>query len=392
MGMTVEGIGKAEAAIEILAEVAQAAAAGFPPDEESGGEELEDAAATVLAMPTIRVTEVDQERELEILEEGLSEQIAKRQALEQALSLANSRSAYLSHAIARWEKLCTEYTANNPQQATKGKRNRMGASGATAAALADAPCGFDVRLVWDDLDFENWLTTEEGRRILQRLANVAVSGAAASAGTAESGMELDPPEIAADLAGTSTRRLDDDDAADAGAAEEEGVVCMLTRRKCDRHTGWQKMREADFEVEKTVLTRRLDSLAEGERKLRRKIEDIQDLARWRASRHVAPGPSASATASTQQTSVETVGEASRTPADDGASLTNGYHAESLGPVKMEIDVSHTGSGPSTATATRAAEEEGEEFSQPAVQVVEVSPAPAESGFRDAEDTSAAIAA
>lgn len=237
--MTVEGIGKAEAAIEILAEVAQAAA------------------AETVAM---RVTDVDQERELFILQESLDEQIIKRQALEQALTLANNRSAYLSHAISRWEKLCAEYSANNPQQATKQKRNRAGASGAQAM-LADAPCGFDVRLVWDDIDFERWLATDEGRYIIQKIADAAAAAVVASSSSVTHGDATDPHASASaangmniDAGGPSARPSDVQNEAAASSGDraqdaEEGLVCMLTRRKCDRHSGWQKTREADFEGE-----------------------------------------------------------------------------------------------------------------------------------------------
>ena len=51
-----------------------------------------------------------------------------------------------------------------------------------------------------------------------------------------------------------------------GREVEEGFempdeVCMRPRKKCERHTGWQKVRQADFEVEKAVLVRFLLAFA-----------------------------------------------------------------------------------------------------------------------------------
>lgn len=38
-------------------------------------------------------------------------------------------------------------------------------------------------------------------------------------------------------------------------AAEEGVVCLMMKKRCDRHSGWQKTREADFEAERGILVR-----------------------------------------------------------------------------------------------------------------------------------------
>ena len=41
-------------------------------------------------------------------------------------------------------------------------------------------------------------------------------------------------------------------------------VCLETRKRCDRHQGWQKIREADFAVDKAVLVRPSAVLALGD--------------------------------------------------------------------------------------------------------------------------------
>lgn len=35
----------------------------------------------------------------------------------------------------------------------------------------------------------------------------------------------------------------------------EGVICLIMKKKCDRHMGWQKTRENDFETELRTVVR-----------------------------------------------------------------------------------------------------------------------------------------
>lgn len=111
----------------------------------------------------------------------LEELLAKKSAVESQVELAMSRSKYLRYAIARWENMCLA-TARalqiqenpNTDQSTLvtptetkpkkggGGRGRGKAKGGTkksetsllssATSSAEAPCGFDVRLIWDDKD------------------------------------------------------------------------------------------------------------------------------------------------------------------------------------------------------------------------------------------------
>ena len=145
----------------------------------------------------------DDDRELLMLQSPLDDLVIRRTKIEYSLSLVTSRSAYLAKVVQRWESLCTAHLEVNPTQSNKkSKSSRSGGQ-----TLSEAPCGFDVRLVWDDKDWEAWLAGERGRLVTM---------------------------------GSHLERVDED-------REEDGVICLLTRRKCDRHTGWQKMREADYE-------------------------------------------------------------------------------------------------------------------------------------------------
>jgi len=48
------------------------------------------------------------------------------------------------------------------------------------------------------------------------------------------------------------------------------------KKKCDRHAGWQKLRAAEVEFEVHQKDHGLKNLAETERDIRRRIEDIMD--------------------------------------------------------------------------------------------------------------------
>ena len=146
----------------------------------------------------------DDARKSILLQKSLADLVSRRTTIENTLSLVNSRLAYLVLTIKQWEQLCATHSDVNPPQTAKKPK-----SSKSSQSTSEAPCGFDVRLVWDDSDFEAWLTSEKGGLVM-------------------SGLQLN-------------------DSPDEG--EEEGMVCLLTRRKCDRHTGWQKMREADYEGE-----------------------------------------------------------------------------------------------------------------------------------------------
>ncbi|GAA5878847.1 hypothetical protein JCM3774_000984 [Rhodotorula dairenensis] len=165
-----------------------------------------------------------------------------RAGLEAAIRLVEQRLAYLRVAIRRWETLC-QATADEMvsagidleeaagQKGGGGRKSRGKRSGPSkkkgpvaATSLPDAQCGFDVRLVFDDKDWRATVETESIRDML----------AAQAEGDQARLVEL----VKGDLDG----------------------VCLETRKRCDRHQGWQKIREADFAVEKAVLDRRLERL------------------------------------------------------------------------------------------------------------------------------------
>jgi COMPASS component SPP1 len=171
------------------------------------------------------------DRGLHALQESLSKLMTKRGSVEAHLSLVMSRLRFLGNTISRWERFCaafakasgaTEFGGASSRPSKKSKKSKGGGpSGPTS--LPDAPCGFDVRLVWDDADWHSWVESDEGRAMLTpNFSAMERSGS----GEDEGGIELD-----------------------------ENMICVVTRKRCDRHAGWQKTREADFEVERAILVR-----------------------------------------------------------------------------------------------------------------------------------------
>jgi COMPASS component SPP1 len=168
------------------------------------------------------------DRAMQALQDSLSKLTAKRASIESQLSLVMSRLRFLGISISRWERFCVAFAEASGATQTReavsrpSKKSKKSKGGGGPTTLPDAPCGFDVRLVWDDADWENWVASEEGRAILER--GLAATIETPGSGEDEGGMELD-----------------------------ENVICVVTRKRCDRHSGWQKTREADFEVERAIL-------------------------------------------------------------------------------------------------------------------------------------------
>lgn len=193
----------------------------------------------------------------------MEETNSRRSGLLSAISMVEKRLLYLKIAIKRWEALC-QATADElnsaginvaggggngtaieakPTGAKRGgkKKGKAGKKKGPVAAtsLPEAQCGLDVRLVYDEQTWRNWVESvsigqdrggeegeeEGGKRILE-----------------------------------AKERGDDQQALDMALEMLDGV-CLQTRKKCERHTGWQKVREADFQVEKAVLVRSLFSVS-----------------------------------------------------------------------------------------------------------------------------------
>lgn len=180
----------------------------------------------------------DNAHELVMLETALQKIIDRRNNVESAIKLASDRIAYLHIARQRSDAACRRHASMAHAGVTVSSKSKKSRSAGAAAQNADAPCGFDVHLVWNDAQFKEFLINPIGWPAMQ----TKISSAAADIGANND----DDPAV-------YDRLLDlQDDEEEA----EEGVRCMLPRRKCDRHSGWAKLREADFEAERSVLVSR----------------------------------------------------------------------------------------------------------------------------------------
>lgn len=151
------------------------------------------------------------------LRTNLAELVKRHKALDERSELIESRLRYLRVSIHRWEALCllTQETlagaADNDKEENKSKKKLKLKGRNAATSMPNAQCGLDVRLVYADVAWVNWMQSEEGRNAMSE----------------EDGAGLDIIQ----------------------------GVCLLPRKKCERHNGWQTVRLADFEVERAVLVR-----------------------------------------------------------------------------------------------------------------------------------------
>jgi len=196
-------------------------------------------------------------RTLSRLQDKLEETNSRRAGLLSAISMVEKRLLYLKIAIKRWEALC-QATADElnsagisvaggggsgttieakPTGAKRGgkKKGKGGKKKGPVAAtsLPEAQCGLDVRLVYDEQTWRDWV---ESVSIGQDRGG--------EEGEEEGGKRI-----------LEAKERGDDQQVLNLALEMLDGVCLQTRKKCERHTGWQKVREADFQVEKAVLVR-----------------------------------------------------------------------------------------------------------------------------------------
>lgn len=161
------------------------------------------------------------------MELKLSELTPQRDSLESKIAAIVARIHFLTIVSNRWEVICNAaartLALENSKSKSKAKPVKRGGNSKVAnpTAAPDAPCGFDARLVLDDDEWSEWISSEEGIKI---------------------------------LAGDGRARITTPDDSDEAVMDFEGV-CLTARKRCDRHTGWTKIREADFKVENAVLVR-----------------------------------------------------------------------------------------------------------------------------------------
>lgn len=101
-------------------------------------------------------------------------------------------------------------------------------------------CGWDARLLWSSDEVR-----EYGAEVVDAYERLEMQG------------------------GDDNMAVDSQDQMD-----DRGWWCT-GKRKCDRHAGWQKLRQAEIDLEKELYEAELERLTTREREIRKRIEDIQ---------------------------------------------------------------------------------------------------------------------
>lgn len=172
--------------------------------------------------------------EIARLRERLSTFASQRRVLVDSLASVETRLQYLRFAVRRWETMCKtaaeaeDVDGENEAEAEIRRRRHQRKYGSGPMFAASAQCGFDVKLVFESEQWKAWTASDDGRRTLDRAARAAEA-------------ERDSPEEL-DLLDLS--------------AEGLSGVCLRLRKQCDRHMTWPKVRQTDFELERTLIVSR----------------------------------------------------------------------------------------------------------------------------------------
>lgn len=211
-----------------------------PKAKSQASPESEEIQASHLEQAAIAAEQKSVKRELHALTTSQASVSTQQESIQSQIQLLDSRLAYLNVAIKNWEDAVAAHAnASSPVKEPEGPEEEEGAAPTNkknkrskkkaqtskpSGPSNEAPCGFDVRLIWDDSTWSDWVRSSRGRAVLNGFA----------------------------LAGEADETMLD---ADGEFEEEIGLVCTITRKRCDRHQGWQRLNEASFEAEKTVLVR-----------------------------------------------------------------------------------------------------------------------------------------
>ena len=152
-----------------------------------------------------------------------------------------------------------------------------------AARISGGVCGFDGRLAWDDDEFQEWRDSEEGKSCYAResLDYEGSADAASAQGKGNGGKKkpagVTKPKPKAKIAqrrGTNESEINDHE------EEGEGIVCR--KKRCQRHSTWQKLAYQDVRFEEI-------DVGEEFRKVDGEESEIRTNARERERRQGAAG-------------------------------------------------------------------------------------------------------
>lgn len=127
----------------------------------------------------------------------------------------------------------------------------------------DALCGFDYSLVWDDAEdmsrIEKALSSMNGTPAGSRASSVAPPsfGVVITSKSGDGGVSTKKQDHGASSSSDKSDRAHNNGVSSSLLLQLQGIghrVCVL-RKNCDRHVGWQKLKAAELDLEKTLQVR-----------------------------------------------------------------------------------------------------------------------------------------
>ncbi|KAF8976022.1 hypothetical protein BGZ46_008648 [Entomortierella lignicola] len=174
--------------------------------------------------------------------------------------------------------------SNSSKSKSKGKNQKTKDKDKDKEAF----CGFDYSLVWDDVHDMSRID----RATLASLTTTPTGSRASSVAPPSFGVVL----VNSKKQGLLTEDLENQSKARNGAAlspdeqslainnldpsalsvspqmEEVGLRVCMTRRQCDRHNGWQKLKGAELDLEKTLQNKLLKTLKSEAKLVKRRMK------------------------------------------------------------------------------------------------------------------------
>jgi COMPASS component SPP1 len=206
-------------------------------------------------------------RAAEALLESLQKQISATMA---AIELVQRRQAILAEVTARAATLVSATPQVHGDDTSGGgsKKSRKGGGGGGDMG----PCGWEPKLVWDDDEVRAWT----GGRAHPAQLNGGDDDREGQKHEAEQAQPNGDGQDGADQGQPEPQP------AQSESEVEVDEACLKIKRRCDRHSGWQKIVNAALELEERTLERRLQGLQDERDGVSRSLEldKAAQATRW----------------------------------------------------------------------------------------------------------------
>ncbi|CDZ97089.1 Uncharacterized PHD Zn-finger protein [Phaffia rhodozyma] len=221
-------------------------------------------------------------RHLHVMDGSLKTSIDK---VQNQLSLLSNRLTLFSFASNRADMMPSLASLSlkddpvvSPERSNSGskrgpqkKKSSAGAgAGAGGSGQGDRPCGFDRRLILDEQDFGKYVDSEEGRALFAPLLEDDISDSRlkkegekereGNESPVDPGFETYLRAGEKDLKRKQKMMSETDMEVDGSTGSDghqhvkagmEDTWCYRSKKKCEGHRGWQKIRLIDFQLEQS---------------------------------------------------------------------------------------------------------------------------------------------